>query len=374
MEYVQERVPTLHDFGGAAPDAPTDRAAVVVPMTECEQPGLAAERVLSTLETVDPDRVVVPLSASSDRVGDVFEWLTDFDLPLELLWCDGPRLDRLLADAGLNGDVGKGRDVWLGVGLAAESDYVVVHDADATTYDARQVPKLLYPLAHGHDYAKGYYARVEDDRLYGRLFRLFYRPLVAALAEDSEAVVVEFLEAFRYALAGEFAMTAPLARGMRFQRDWGLEVGTLGETFRLRGAEAAAQVDLGIHAHDHRSVSGPSGLSEMADQVGDALFRAITENGGDLEYGTLRSRYRAAVERAVDRYALDAAFNGLRYDRDDELAQAETYAAAIGPPGEDTRLPPWRRAAVTTAEVAEAAAADLVEATAQPVEATLGDG
>jgi glucosyl-3-phosphoglycerate synthase len=374
MEYVQERVTTLHDFDGAAPDAPTDRAAVVVPMTEREQAGLAAERVLSTLETIDPERVVVPLSASPDHVGDIAEWLTDFDLPLELIWCDGPRLADLLADAGLNGDGGKGRDVWLGVGLAAESEYVVIHDADATTYDPRHVPQLLYPLGHGHDFSKGYYARVEDDRLYGRLFRLFYRPLVRALAEDSEAAIVEFLEAFRYALAGEFAMTAPLARGMRFQRDWGLEVGTLGETFRLRGAEAAAQVDLGIHEHDHRSVSGPSGLSEMADQVGDALFRAVTENGGDLEYGTLRSRYRAAVERAVDRYALDAAFNGLRYDRDDELAQAETYAAAVGPPGEDTRLPPWRRAAVTTAEVAEAAAADLVEATAQSVEATLGDG
>ena len=374
MEYVQERVTTLHDFDGAAPDAPTDRAAVVVPMTEREQAGLAAERVLSTLETIDLERVVVPLSASPDHVGDIAEWLTDFDLPLELIWCDGPRLADLLADAGLNGDGGKGRDVWLGVGLAAESEYVVVHDADATTYDARQVPNLLYPLAHGHDFAKGYYARVEDDRLYGRLFRLFYRPLVRALAEDSEAAIVEFLDAFRYALAGEFAMTAPLARGMRFQRDWGLEVGTLGETFRLRGAEAAAQVDLGIHEHDHRSVSGPSGLSEMADQVGEALFRAVTENGGDLEYGTLRSRYRAAVERSVDRYALDASFNGLRYDRDDELAQAGTYAAAIGPPGEDTRLPPWRRAAVTTAEVAEAAAADLVEATAHPVEATLGDG
>jgi glucosyl-3-phosphoglycerate synthase len=370
MEYVQERVTTLHDFDGATPDAPTDRAAVVVPMTEYEQAGLAAERVLSTLETVDPGRVVVPLSASPGRVGDVAAWLTDFDLPLELLWCDGPRLADLLADAGLDGGGGKGRDVWLAVGLAAESDHVVVHDADATTYDARHVPKLLYPLAHGHDFSKGYYARVENDRFYGRLFRLFYRPLVAALADGFAAPIVEYLAAFRYALAGEFAMTAPLARGMRFQRDWGLEVGTLGEAFRLAGVAGAAQVDLGIHEHDHRSVTGPSGLSDMSVQVGDALLRAVAENGGDPDYGTLRARYREAVERAIDRYELDAAFNGLEYDRDDERLQADAYAAAVGPPGDDTRLPPWRRAAVTTAEVAEAAAADLVEATAHGVEAT----
>jgi len=34
MEYVQERIATLHDFDGTVPAAPTDRAAVVVPLTE----------------------------------------------------------------------------------------------------------------------------------------------------------------------------------------------------------------------------------------------------------------------------------------------------------------------------------------------------
>ncbi len=373
MEYVHDLVTTLHDFDGATPDAPTNEAAVVVPMTEREQAGLAAERVLSKLETVAPGRVVVPLRADRDRVGDVAEWLTGFDLPLELLWCDGPRLADLLAEAGLAGVRGKGRDVWLAVGLAAESEYVVVHDADATTYDARHVPKLLYPLANGHAFSKGYYARVENDRLYGRLFRLFYRPLVEALSRDSEAGIVEFLGAFRYALAGEFAMTAPLARGMRMQRDWGLEVGTLGEAYRLAGDEGSAQVDLGIHEHDHRSVSGPSGLADMAEHVGDALLRAVAENGGDPDYETLQGRYRAAVERAVDRYELDAAFNDLEYDREAELGQADHYADAVGPPGPDTRLPPWRTAAVTPEEVAEAAATDLVEATSPAVQVELSD-
>ena len=368
MEYVQERVTTLHDFDGAAPAAPTDRAAVVVPMTEREHAGLAAERVLSALETVDPERVVVPLRAAADRVGDVSAWLAGFDLRMELLWCDGPRLERLLSAAGLDGARGKGRDVWLGLGVAAESDYVVVHDADATTYDETHVPRLLFPLANGAAFSKGYYARVENDRLYGRLFRLFYRPTVEALTREGDADVLGYLEAFRYALAGEFAATAALARGMRVQRDWGLEVGTLGEAFRLVGADGTAQVDLGVHEHDHRSVSGPSGLSDMSEQVGAALLRAVEENGGDPDYGSLRGRYRTAAERQVDGYELDAAFNDLEYDRDDELQQVDTYADAVAPPGEDTRLPPWRTAAVTPEEAAEAAAADLVEATAHAVD------
>lgn len=369
MEYVQEYVTTLHDFGDAAPAAPTDRAAVVVPMTEREHTGLAAERVLSALETVEPERVVVPLRAPADRVDAVAEWLSGFDLPLELLWCDGPRLDALLADAGLNGTRGKGRDVWLALGVAADSDYVVVHDADAKTYTERHVPKLLFPLAHGYEFSKGYYARVENDRLYGRLLRLLYEPLVATLAADADAPVVEYLGAFRYALAGEFAMTGALASRVRVQRGWGLEVGTLGEAFRLVGADATAQVDLGVHEHDHRAVSGPSGLSEMAEQVAATLLRVVEENGGEPEYGSLSERYRHTADRFVERYALDAAFNGLDVDATDERSQVETYADAVESPGVDTRLPDWQTAPITPTDVTAAASADLSAATELDVEA-----
>jgi glucosyl-3-phosphoglycerate synthase len=362
MEYVQEGVTTLHDFGDAAPSAPTDRAALVVPMTEREHAGLAAERVFSTLKRVAPERVVVPLRASPERVGDVVAWLDGFGLPLEVVWCDGPELAALLASAGLDGTRGKGRDVWLALGVAADSDYVVVHDADAKTYDEGRVPRLLFPLANDQAFSKGYYARVENGRLYGRLFRLLYRPLVEALAAADDAAVLSYLGAFRYALAGEFATTGDLARGMRIQCGWGLEVGTLGEAFRLVGADGSAQVDLGVHEHDHRAVTGPSGLSDMSEQVAAALFRAVEDNGGAPEYATLEGRYRAAAERLVDAYDLDAAFNDLEYDRAEELRQVDAYADAVEPPGEDTRLPAWRDAPLSPAAVADAASADLESA------------
>ncbi len=362
MEYVQEGVATLHDFGDARPTAPTDNATVVVPMTEREHAGLAAERVLSALETVSPERVVVPLRASEQRVGAVARWLSEFDLPLSVLWCDGPRLSDLLSDAGLNGTRGKGRDVWFALGIASDSEYVVVHDADAKSYDEHHVPKLLFPLAHGMGFSKGYYARVENDRLYGRLFRLFYRPLIEALASEGDAPILDYLGSFRYALAGEFAMTGRVARRLRIQRGWGLEVGTLGEAFRLVGREESAQVDLGIHEHDHRSVSGPSGLSDMSEQVGEALFRAVEDNGYEPSYATLDGSYREAAERLVNGYALDAGFNGLEYDREDETAQIDAYADRIGRPGDDTRLPAWEDAAIVPADVVTAATHDLADA------------
>ena len=370
MEYVQERVTTLHALTDHRPDAPTDRAAVVVPMTEREHGTPAAERVLSALETVDPDRVVVPLRAPPDRAGPIADWLDGFAIDVEPLWCDGPRLDALLAERGLAGERGKGRDVWLGLGRALDSEYVVVHDADTRTYSPAFVERLLFPLAHGHSFSKGYYARVEDDALYGRLFRLLFRPLVRALAADADtrtvgdasgqtADVVAYLESCRYALAGEFAATTELVETLRLQRGWGLEVGTLGEAFEHAGFADSAQVDLGRYEHDHRSVEGPTGLADMSEAVAAATFRAVEDHGVAVDYATLPTRYREAAERLLDGYAADAAFNDLSYDRSSERSQVETYAESIAALGPDTRLPAWTNAPVEPAAVAEAAGADL---------------
>ena len=363
MEYVQERVTTLHDFDGANPPAPTDRATVVVPMTERDHASLAAERVLTELERVDPERLVIALRATDEQVGDVVSWVDGFDVAAEVLWCSAPRVESHLRERGLNGETGKGRDVWLALGVAADSEYVVCHDADAKTYTAAHVNKLLFPLANGHDFAKGYYARVENGRLYGRLFRLFYAPLVRALDDAHDAPVVDYFDAFRYGLAGEFAATSDLVRSLRVQRGWGLEVGTLGDAFQQAGFERSAQVDLGLHEHDHRSVGGPSGLGDMCREVGAALFRSLEDAGVTPEYETLADDYRQQARRLVDQYAADAGFNGLEYDVAAEREQVETYAAAIEPPGEDRRLPAWRDTSLEADAIHALSAAAIEDAT-----------
>jgi len=364
MEYVQERIATLHALADPVPDAPLDRATVVVPMTEREHASLATERVLSTLETLGPGRVLVALRAAPDRIGPFLEWLESFDLPLELCWCNAPTVDSLMGEHDLGGEFGKGRDVWLSLGLAAaDSAYVVVHDADAKSYAAAHVPRLLAPLDHGFEFVKGYYARVENRRLYGRLFRLLYVPLVRALGEAHDAAVVEYLAAFRYALSGEFAMTADLARSIRAQPTWGLEVGLLGDAFRTVGFGGTAQVDLGFHEHDHRAVTGESGLTDMSREVAEAVFRVLDDVGLDPDYGTLPTRYREVAGELIDRYAADAAFNELEYDRTHELEQVDAYAEAIVPPGPDRRLPAWTDASLTPAEVRAASDAAIDDVT-----------
>lgn len=342
MEYVQERVATLHDYGSAEPAAPTDRAAVVVPMTEREHASLAAEHVFSTLADVSPERVYVPLRASPETVTDVTEWIDGFEVDTEVLWCNAPRLEQRLSERGLDGDAGKGRDVWLALGAAARHDYVAVHDVDATTYSTTHVRKLLAPLADDFSFVKGYYARVEDDQLYGRLFRLFVRPLLGALGETTDHAVVDYLLAFRYALAGEFAATSDVLRSLRAQPGWGLEIGTLGDAYDAAGFAGSAQVDLGTHEHDHRSVSGPAGLGDMCDAVGQALFRVLADHDLTVDYDRLRESYRTTGQALVDQYAADARFNGLDYDPASERKQIREYARGVTEPDVDRRLPPWR--------------------------------
>ncbi|MFC4987960.1 glycosyl transferase family 2 [Saliphagus infecundisoli] len=359
MEYVQERVATLHRLGGFDPaTAPVAEAAVVVPMTDRDRGAPAAEAALSELERLSPARVFVPVRAPAERIGGFRKWLSGYDLPLSVLWCNAPAVEDLLAGAGLGDGFGKGRDVWLALGPAADAgEYVVVHDADATSYEGSHVARLLSPLATeaGFEFAKGYYARVEDGRLYGRLFRLCYEPLVRALSTESDAPVLDYLDSFRYALAGEFAATAEFAREIRAPPAWGLEVGTLGDAFAYAGFEGTVQVDLGRHVHDHRAVAGTEGLEGMSREVVATLLRVAEEFGVDPDYESLPDRFRAEGRRLVVQYRADAAHNGLAYDPASERDQVERYAGAIGPPGADRRLPAWSDAPFAPERVLKAA-------------------
>lgn len=360
MDFSQPAVTTLHDLTGETPDAPHEESAVVVPITGTSVEAVTPGAIFETLAAVGPADVVVPLRAPPGVAGAFADWVGNLPLPVTVLWCNSPAVETLLANHGLDGESGKGRDVWLGLGVAADrADYVAVHDADARTYDESWVPRLLAPLTGDHSFVKGYYARVEDGRLYGRLARLFVAPLLRAVADEHDDPLLEFLTAFRYPLAGEMAMTAPTARRVRAQRDWGLEIGLLGEVYDVVGPAGCAQVDLGVHRHDHRPVEGETGLATMAGAVGETLCRVLEAHDLAPDYGTLPERYRRAAARHVEQYAADAAHNGLSYDRDGEREQVEAYGEHIGPPGADTRLPAWEGTAVSAAEIGTASARAL---------------
>lgn len=343
MDYLQERITTLHNLTDAVPAMPDGDSAVVVPIAGEREDAVTPTHVFDALATVGPHEVIVPLRGPHEVAAAFERWVEGFDVDVTVVWCNAPTVTPVLDANGLDGRMGKGRDVWLGLGLAASrADYVAVHDADASTYSEAHVPRLLAPLEHGHAFAKGYYARIEDGRLYGRLARLFVAPLLRALSAEFQDPLLSYLSAFRYPLSGEFAVTAEVARSVRAQRAWGLEIGMLGEAYDAVGEAGTAQVDLGMHRHDHRPVGGRGGLSTMAGEVGAALFRILDDHGLSPAYEDLSGEYRDAAEALIRQYGTDAAVNGLDYDPDDERSQVAAYADSIVPPGPDTRLPPWR--------------------------------
>ncbi|MDS0281503.1 glycosyl transferase family 2 [Haloarcula onubensis] len=354
MDYLQERITTLHDLTDAVPAMPAGDSAVVVPIAGETEAAVTPTHVFRALEAVGPSAVVVPLRAPRPVAAAFDRWAADFDLDVTTLWCNAPSVAPLLDDHGLDGAMGKGRDVWLGLGLAADrADYVAVHDADASTYSPKHVPRLLAGLDMGYAFVKGYYARVEDGQLYGRLARLFVAPLLRALSDAHDDPLLAYLSAFRYPLAGEFAFTAEAARSIRAQRAWGLEIGMLGEAYDVVGETATAQVDLGMHRHDHRPVGGRGGLSTMAQEVGEALFRVLEDHGVRPDYERLPDAYRDAADTLVRQYGADAAVNALDYDADAERSQVQTYAGCIRAPGPDDRLPPWTETTLSAGDVLE---------------------
>lgn len=352
MEFIQEEIATLHDFGDATPSVSMEGVAVVVPLSAADVGREGVCHTFDVLSGLAPAEVIVPLRGAPETVRAVDSWLADGDIDGTLLWCNGPRMTRFLAASGVPAAGGKGLDVWLALGVAAAAhEAIVVHDADASSYAEAHVPRLAWPLGHGFDFAKGYYARIEEQRLYGRLVRLLWTPLIAALRRGRHDPFLEYLDAFRYPLAGEFAVSGSLATQLRLHPGWGLEVGMLGETYDLAGRRGTAQVDLGRHRHDHRPIEGENGLAAMATDIVSALVVALAEHDIHVDLPELATRYESVALEYLDQYAADAAFNGLAYDAHGEHAQVARYREAITDARTPGRLPRFGEAGLDPAEL-----------------------
>lgn len=342
MEFVQESIATFHAFDDPAPTVPRQRVAVVVPIMGDDLARPSVEHVLGELATFDAGRIVLAVRAEPAAVRDLHRRLAGLNLEADLLWCNAPRLETAIRSAGIEHSAGKGMDVWLGMGVAAQShDIVVVHDADSRAYRSELVSRLAWPVYEGYQFTKGFYARIERQRLYGRLVRLIWFPLLDVLQRSHGDPLLTYLDGFRYPLAGEFALHTEILDDLRVYPRWGLEAGMLGHMFDIAGTTGSAQVDLGIHRHDHRPVRGDSGLARMADGVVGALFDVLDARGITIDNASLAPAYERAAREYVDRYEMDASFNGLSYDRAAELDQLETYASTIRSGGVPaTPLPP----------------------------------
>lgn len=286
-----------------------------------------------------------------------------------ILWNDGPRLRAL--DEELQKlevaprEAGKGRNVWYCMGYmqaTGRAESIALHDCDIVTYDRSLLARLLYPVAHprfNYEFCKGFYARVADGKINGRVSRLLVTPLLRALKRVvGPNEYLEFMDSFRYPLAGEFSFRRDVLSDIRIPSDWGLEVGVLSEMYRNYANNRLCQADIAdVYDHKHQDLSLDSddgGLSKMSVDITKALFRKLATQGETFTTETFRSLkatyYRIALD-FVETYHNDAVMNGLRLDIHQEEKAVEMFAQNIMTAGqrfleapmERPFIPSWNR-------------------------------
>ena len=315
--------------------------------------------------------VIVSLYADTvEQYAKAVEFFRPLPQSTHIIWENGPRVIALLKQLQERGlDIlkhrGKGRAVWLGLGVATvQAGAIALHDADIITYDRSYPLKLLFPLLEpefGIAFTKAYYARLSSGdprRINGRVTRLFVAPLLNSLMDVwGDKPYLRYLSAYRYPLSGEFALTSDLALTTRIPANWGLEVGLLAEVYRNVALKRIAQVDLGTFDHKHQTVgqSTSQGLQKMCRDILHSLLRTLTETEqvviGPDQLRSLRIKFRREAQDLARQYFVDARFNGLEYDRHQEENTLERFEQVVVNAGEQyledptgTEIPDWTRA------------------------------
>lgn len=347
------------------------RITLVLPSLYSELEGPALKNIVQVLSKAEYlHRIVIGLDRANETQ---FRMARDFFsvLPQEhvVLWNSSPRMqafDKRLDALGLAPqEPGKGKNVWTSIGYVlgrADTQIVALHDCDIVTYERGLLSRLVYPLANptfSYQMSKGYYARVGDGKLNGRVTRLLISPLLIALKRVvGDLDYIDYLRSFRYPLSGEFALHTSMLPDLRIPSDWGLEIGVLSEAWRNLGRNAVCQVEIAdVYDHKHQTVSNEdaqTGLNRMSTDICKAIFRKLATEGSVITPNNLRSLKATYYRRALDLleiYADEATMNGLTLDRHKEERMIELFgenimragATFLENPQEMPFIPNWSR-------------------------------
>jgi len=344
---------------------------LILPSLYSELEGEALPNIVSELAQVPYlKEIVIGLDrADAAQFQAAKRFFADLPQTKHILWNEGPRLQALdaeLAEKGLAPpELGKGRNVWYCFGFSVArgtSECIGLHDCDILTYKRSLLARLFYPIAEPGStlkFSKGYYSRLNGNKLGGRVTRLFVTPLVRALRKMLGANdYLEYLDSFRYPLAGEFAMRKDVVKSIRIPTDWGLEVGVLSEIYRNLHTSQICQVDIAkVYDHKHQELSpddAAAGLSRMSIEIAKSVFRKLATEGVVMHSGFFRTLKAAYLRNTLDmlsQYKLDASINGLTLDCHGEEESAEVFAQSIIIAGESFMsnplevpfLPNWNR-------------------------------
>jgi len=345
---------------------------LILPSLYSELEGEALPRIIQELKPASYlSEIVIGLDrADESEYRSALAFFAGLPQRHRVLWNDGPRLQALDAQLKAQGlapkELGKGRNVWYCMGYTLASnraESVALHDCDIVTYERSMLARLIYPVAHpqfNYEFCKGYYARVSGGKINGRVSRLLVTPLLRALKKVvmGELEYLQYMDSFRYPLAGEFSFRRDVLNDIRIPSDWGLEIGVLSEMYRNYANNRLCQADIAdVYDHKHQELSAENdqgGLSKMSIDISKALFRKLATRGIIFNTETFRSLkatyFRIALD-FVETYHNDAVMNGLTLDIHSEEKAVELFAenimkageAFLARPMEAPFIPSWSR-------------------------------
>ena len=373
-------VSTLHDFGTKSTTeiekdllnfSKERKMELILPCLYSELDGSALPNIIDQISmTKYLNHVIIGLDkASESQAKKAWKFFKKINVPFTILWNDGPKLKKLDSELKKKNlapnQMGKGRNVWYCIGMCIARDTarsVALHDCDIKTYDRRMLAKLFYPVVNplfNFEFCKGYYPRIANNKMNGRVARLLVGPLLTALEKTiGQSDYLNFMKSFKYPLAGEFSFRRNVLPELRISSDWGIEVGILSEMQRSFSPNNICQVDLAdAYDHKHQDLSiddETKGLSKMSIDIIKTFIKKLATQGNSFSRETFRSLkatyYRSALD-LIDIYRSDAAMNGLKFDSHKEEEAVELFAVNIMKAGEafyinpmDTPfIPTWSR-------------------------------
>jgi len=363
--------------------------SLILPSLYSELEGEALPKIVQQLSEVNYlSEIVIGLDrADESQYRSALKFFSKLNQHHRVLWNEGPRLKALDAELMELGvaprELGKGRNVWycMGYTLASgKSESIALHDCDILTYDRSLLARLIYPVANPHynyEFCKGFYARIADNKMNGRVSRLLVTPLLRSF----KTVIgyrdyLEYMDSFRYPLAGEFSFRRDVLKDIRIPSDWGLEIGVLSEMYRNYAHNRLCQVDIADnYDHKHQDLSlkdDQGGLSKMSIDITKALFRKLATQGETFSPGTIRSLkatyFRIALD-FVETYYNDAMMNGLKLDIHHEEKAVEMFAENIMKAGQHFLEKPMERPFIPSWSRVISAMPDVLERLRDAVEA-----
>ncbi len=333
----------LRDYSKQAP------IELILPSLFSELQGHALEKIVSCLSEVKYlNHITIGLDKANEaQFREAKKFFSKLNQSHSVIWNDSPKMKKLDNDfksLGIAPDQpGKGKNVWYCMGYTFsrnEAKSIALHDCDITTYTRELLARLVYPVANPHfnyEFCKGYYPRIREGALSGRVTRLLVTPLLKTFKKVlGHRDYIEFIDVFRYPLAGEFSFKSRLLKEIRIPCDWGLEIGLLSEMQRNQAYNRICQVDI-AHTYDHKHQQlsendSSQGLSKMSIDITKTLIRKLAAQGDTFTYNTLRTLkatyYRTALD-LLEIYHNDAKINGLELNINEEEIAIELFSNNI---------------------------------------------